>query len=262
MLGTTTALLPTILRGAGFHPHFEGEESFDLTGKKALVVTTSHDLRNQSGKATGVYASEMTIPYYAFLDANMTVDVASIQGGEIPIEPISLKWPVRTEADKRFLKDEDFLNKVENSLLIDDVNFSEYDIVYMAGGWGAAYDLGQSEVLGQKITEAFASGVILGSVCHGVLGFLQAKDTMGNPLVEGRTMTGVTDKQVEELRITETPMHPETELRKLGANFVSDTAMRDFFANYVAIDGNIITGQNQNSGAETAYIMMQLVNGS
>ena len=29
-------------------------------------------------------------------------------------------------------------------------------------------------------------------------------------------MTGVTDKQVEELGISVTPMHPETELRRVG----------------------------------------------
>jgi putative intracellular protease/amidase len=254
------AALPLILQGMGLHPHFEGEEDFDLTGKKALIITTSHDTLDYSGEATGVASSEMTIPYYAFLEAGMTVDLASIQGGEIPIDPTTLAWPIITSYDQRMLQDEDLLDKIENSLLIDDLNFTDYDLVYMAGGWGAAYDLGQSEVLGEKITEAFAHDVILGSVCHGVLGFLQANDTLGNPLVENRTMTGVTDKQLEELGITETPLHPETALRNAGANYVSATAFRDFFANYVAIDGNIVTGQNQNSGAETAYEMMKLVN--
>ena len=254
------AFLPQILQGLGLHPHFKGEEEFDLTGKKALVITTSHDTLDFSGAETGVWASEMTIPYYAFLDANMTVDVASIEGGNIPIDPVSLNWPLKTSSDDRFLKDQDFLSKTENSLLIDNLNFSEYDLVYMAGGWGAAYDLGQSEILGQKITDAYASNVILGSVCHGVLGFLQANDTEGNPLVENRTMTGVTDKQIRELGITGTPLHPETELKNAGANFVSSTAFRDMFANHIAIDGNIVTGQNQNAGAETAYEMMKLVN--
>ena len=151
------------------------------------------------------------------------------------------------------------MDKVENSLKIDGLDFTNYDIVYMAGGWGAAYDLGQSEILGVKITEAFAAGVILGSVCHGVLGFLQANDTDGTSLVEGRTMTGVTDKQVEELRITETPLHPETALREAGADYVSSTARLDIFASYVAIDGTIVTGQNQNDGAEVAYTMMGLL---
>ncbi len=254
------ALLPQILQTLGLHPNFRGEEDFDLTGKKALIITTSHDTLDFSGEATGVYASEMTIPYYAFLDAGMTVDVASIEGGKIPIEPISIRWPFKTSADDRFLNDATFLEKVENSLLIDGLNFSGYDLVFMAGGWGASYDLGQSEILGQKITDAYAHDVIMGSVCHGVLGFLRANDTDGSTLVEGRNMTGVTDKQIDELGITGTPLHPETELRNAGANFVSATAFRDMFANYVAKDGNIVTGQNQNAGAETAYEMMKLVN--
>ena len=50
----------------------------------------------------------------------------------------------------------------------------------------------------------------------------------GSPLVEGMTITAVTDKQVEELRIDITPQHPETELRKLGANFVSRNRLPRF----------------------------------
>ena len=55
---------------------------------RALVITTSHDTLGESGKVTGVFASEMTVPYYEFLDANMQVYVASIKGGEIPFEPM------------------------------------------------------------------------------------------------------------------------------------------------------------------------------
>jgi putative intracellular protease/amidase len=72
-------------------------------------------------------------------------------------------------------------------------------------------------------------------------------------------MTGVTDKQVEELGIGITPQHPETELRAHGANFVSASAFRDFFATHVAIDGNIVTGQNQNSSGETAQRLLAML---
>ncbi len=250
--------LPVLLKAMGLHAPYRGQ-SFDLTGRKALIITTSKDVLGDTGKKTGVYASEMTVPYYEFLDAKMQVDVASINGGEIPIEPISLKWPVATPADKRFLKDADFQKRVKNSLKIDDVNFTRYDIVYMAGGWGAAYDLGTSEVLGRKISEAYSRKIILGSVCHGALGFLQAKDEKGNHLVKGRKMTAVTDKQVKELGIEITPQHPERDLRAAGALFEAKTAFRDMFANHVVIDGTIVTGQNQNAGAETAQKMMDLL---
>jgi putative intracellular protease/amidase len=114
-------------------------------------------------------------------------------------------------------------------------------------------------VLGQKISKVYAAGKILGSVCHGGLGFLLAVDETGKPLVKGRHITAVTDKQVRELRITVTPQHPERELRAAGALFESETAFFDIFANHVVIDGTIVTGQNQNAGAEVAQDMMRLL---
>lgn len=251
-------LLPQILSWIGFHPAYERVE-YDLEGQQALIIATNHDTLGDTGEATGVYGSELTIAYYEFLDAGMTVDIASIEGGLIPFEPVSLRWPLATHADKRYLNDEEAQSKTQNSLKIDDVNFLDYDIIWMAGGWGAAYDLGYSEVLGEKISAAHSEGILLGSVCHGALGFLKATDVDGSPLVEGRTMTAVTDKQVEELGIEITPQHPETELRRLGANFVSGTAFRDFFATYVAVDGNIVTGQNQNSSGETAQTLLRML---
>jgi putative intracellular protease/amidase len=254
------AFLPQIMNLVGFHPPYDRVE-YDLEGKKALVIATNHDTLGdpEDEVATGVYGSELTIPYYEFLDAGMAVDIASIEGGEIPFEPISLRWPLATHADRRYLDDDDAQDKTSNSLKIDDVDFLDYDIIYMAGGWGASYDLGTSEVLGEKISEAHAEGILLGSVCHGVLGFLMAEDVDGSPLVEGRTMTGVTDKQVDELGIGITPMHPETELRRLGADFVAETAFRDFFATLTVVDGNIVTGQNQNSSGETAQTLLRML---
>jgi putative intracellular protease/amidase len=254
------ALLPQILSWIGFHPHYDREE-FDLEGNRALIIATNHDTLGdpEDGVATGVYGSELTVAYYEFLDAGMSVDIASIEGGEIPFEPVSLRWPLATDADRRYLDDEVAQNKTQNSLRIEDLDFTDYDIIWLAGGWGAAYDLGFSELLGEKISEAHAENILLGAVCHGALGFLMATDVDGSPLVEGRTMTAVTDKQVEELGIDITPQHPETELRALGANFVADTAFRDFFATYVAVDGNVVTGQNQNSSGETAQTLLRML---
>jgi putative intracellular protease/amidase len=252
--------LPQIINLIGLHPPYE-RVKYDLKGKKALIIATNHDTLGdpKDGVATGVYGSELTIAYYEFLDAGMTVDIASIKGGKIPFEPVSMRWPLATHDDYRYLDDKDARNKTANSLRIEDVNFLEYDIIFMSGGWGAAYDLGTSKVLGTKISEAHKKDILLGSVCHGVLGFLMAVDVDGTPLVEGRTMTGVTDKQVEELGIGVTPQHPETELRRLKANFVANTAFRDFFATLTVVDGNIVTGQNQNSSGKTAQTLLKML---
>jgi len=249
--------LPAILVAAGINPTYTGTK-YSMPGGRALIITTSHDVLGDTGKPTGVYASEMTVPYYHFLDGGLEVDVASIEGGKIPIEAVSLRWPLLTAEDKRFLKDTDLLGKVDASKLIDDIDFTEYDVIFLAGGWGAAYDLGFSEVLGKKLTEANASGVVFGSVCHGALGFLKAKDVNGRRLGEGRRMTAVTDKQVRELRITMTPQHPERELRAAGALYESAGAFRDMLASHVVVDGNMVTGQNQNDGARTAQLLIEL----
>jgi putative intracellular protease/amidase len=266
-LGATFVLaLPTILHKAGMHPDYHGP-MVELPGKRALVITTSHDVLaapgETEGPATGVVASELTHPYYVFYDGGMQVDVASIKGGRIPVAPDSLSRISATPETTRFLQDSIFKAKVEKSIKIDDVDFTDYDIIFLAGGWGAAYDLGYSPVLAQKISGAYyaASEPVIGGVCHGVLGLINAKDRDGNLLIAGRRMTGVSDKQIKELNIEITPQHPETELRKTGAAYESQTAFRDMFATHVVIDKEkrFVTGQNQNSSTETAHKMMQVI---
>lgn len=252
--------LPVTLRAFGLHPTYRGPVH-TLPGGRALVITTSHATLGSSGKATGVFGSEMTAPYYAFLDAGMQVDVASVLGGEIPIEPDSFRWFLAAPSDKRYLRDPVFQAKAKASIKIDGIDFTGYDIVFMAGGWGAAYDLGTSVVLGEKITQAWAAGKVVGGVCHGPLGLLLATDTSGLPLVKGRRLTAVTDRQVRQLGITLTPQHPERELRAAGALFESASALLEPFADLTVVDGHLVTGQNQNAGVETAQKMLLVAGG-
>ena len=259
--------LPTIVHSLGLHPEYTGETHQLPSGMRALVITTSHGVLNAPGETTGdptcIALSELTHPYYTFLDAGMTVDVASIKGGIIAIDPQTLMFMIRTPEDERYLSDPTLQAKIENSKRIDDIDFSQYDVVFLAGGWGAAYDLGYSPVLGEKISQAYyAEGKpLIGGVCHGVLGFINAKNHAGKPLIAGRRMTGVTDKQIKELGIWVTPQHPETELRKAGVVFEANTAFRDLFATHVVIDDErrFVTGQNQNSGLEAAHTILGII---
>jgi putative intracellular protease/amidase len=45
----------------------------------------------------------------------------------------------------------------------------------------------------------------------------------------------------------------------LGAVFESATKFRDPLANHWVVDGNLVTGQNQNAGPMVAREMMQLL---
>lgn len=250
--------LPKALNAMGLHPDYEIPH-MDLSGHRALIVTTSVDRLAPTNQKTGVASSEMTIPYYAFRDAGMDVELASIEGGQIPIEPGTLRWPVATRSDRRFGKDSKAQQSATSSIPIGDIDVTNYSIVFLAGGWGAAYDFAQSETLGRKVSEAYDSGAVIGGVCHGVLGLLPAQTSNGDSLVSGRRLTGVTNKQIEEIGISFTPMHPERDLRAAGAVFEAEVAFRDFFASHVVVDGRLVTGQNQNSGAETAHRMMETV---
>jgi putative intracellular protease/amidase len=248
-----------LLQQFGVHPKDPAAVALDMRGTKALCIATNHGVLD-IGVATGVFASELSVPYYSFLDAGMQVEVASPLGGIIPVDPLSMKPPIRTPDDDRLIDDESFRTRLMASAAIGDLDFATYDIVYFAGGWGAAFDLGRSAELGRAVSEAWAAGRVIGGICHGPLGLLRARTRSGELLVKGRRITAVTDKQIHELGIDITPLHPETALRRAGARYESRThAVRDFFANHYVADGDLITGQNQNAGPMVARLMMQRV---
>ncbi len=259
--------LPTIFHSLGIHPVYEDARDYSLPGKRALLITTSHGALNTPGETggdpTGVMASEFTIAYYQFLDAGMEVDISSIKGGEIPIDPQTLNRVIRSPEDGRYLQDSVAQAKARNSLKIDALDFTRYDVVWIAGGWGAAYDLGYSDVLRQTVSEAYYSEkeTVIGSVCHGALGLIRARDRDGKLLIAGRKVTGVSDKQIKELGIEVTPLHPETELRKAGGIYSSQEKVMDVFATSTVIDDEkrFVTGQNQNSSHETAQNIMAIL---
>lgn len=266
LAGIFVLALPAIVHKAGLHPEYQGPK-VTLPGKRALIITTSHDVLAAPGEvegpATGVMASELTHPYYVFLDGGMEVDVASIRGGQIPIDPQTLNFVLKSPEDKRYLNDPIAQSKVAHSIAITDVDIDQYDILFLSGGFGAAYDLAQSPELAIKVSESYYGdkNAVIGGVCHGVLGLVNAQDQGGELLIAARRMTGVTNKQIKELGVDITPLHPETELRKAGVLFESQSAFRDFFATHVVVDEEqrFVTGQNQNSGLETAHKMMQII---
>lgn len=245
------------LRALGVHPHDREAQGFELQDYKAICVATNHSVLDV-GVPTGVFGSELTVPYYCFLDAGMQVDIASPRGGVIPVEPLSVKEILRTAEDDRMLGDVEFRCKLTESLAIPQIDLTSYDIIYFAGGWGAAFDLGQSETLGLQVGEAFRAHRVIGGICHGPLGLLQARKRNGELYITGRRLTAVTDRQVQQLGVSITPLHPESALRAAGALYECvHHPVRDFFANHYVADGDLITGQNQNAGPMVARLMMR-----
>ena len=92
--------LPAFLRLLGIHRHYTIPD-FDMKGRRALMICTNHDRMDPKKKPTGAFGSEFTVPYYAFINAGMEVDMASPKGGVIPIQPWSWSWPLACHDDKR-----------------------------------------------------------------------------------------------------------------------------------------------------------------
>jgi len=257
--GTMSRAGRAALRAIGVHPEDPQAVRLDLTGTRALCIATNQGVLDV-GVPTGVFASELTVPYYVFRDAGMRVDVASCRGGIVPVEPLSVKAALRTPGDDRMLGDDALREQLTHSLAIGDLDFASYDVVYLAGGWGAAFDLGQSDELGACMSVAAAAGRVIGGICHGPLGLLKARRADGELLVRGRRLTAVTDAQVRQLGVSITPLHPESALRTAGALYECvHHPVRDFFANHFVADGDLVTGQNQNAGPMVARLMIQRV---
>src|SRR5215510_4530187 len=104
-----------LLQRFGVHPKDADAVVLDMRGDTALCIATNHGVLD-IGVATGVFGSELTVPYYVFLDAGMQVDVASPLGGVIPVDPLSMKETIRTPDDDRLLGDPDFREKLAHSL--------------------------------------------------------------------------------------------------------------------------------------------------
>ena len=247
------------------------ELHYDLPHKRALIIGSNQNRLNRlnkdgsikrKGKKTGVHASELTEAYYAFKDAQMEVDLASIKGGQIPLDPFSLNWITRTKADQRMMKDPGLQDALLQSKSVADLQASDYDLIYLAGGWAAAYDFEQSEALGQFISEAYAQNILLAAVCHGPLGFCSAFKPDGSPLVKDLKMTGVSNRQLKQLMVSHTPKHPEDSLISKGAQY---QAKRHWLSDILSLhieeepEHRIISGQNQKAALEVADRCLQLL---
>jgi putative intracellular protease/amidase len=89
----------------------------------------------------------MTVPYYAPRRKQSSTWRAR-KGGVIPVDPQSLSWP----SDRRDTgsRRPDLRSRLADSHAVGDLDVARYDIVFLAGGWGAAFDLGTSDAVADR----------------------------------------------------------------------------------------------------------------
>jgi putative intracellular protease/amidase len=193
------------------------------------------------GHKTGLWLEEVAVPYYLFREKGFQVILASIKGGEIPIDIASLTGDAYVPAAKKFMEDEYAQSKLQKSIVLADVDFSTVDAIYLAGGHGTCDDFVANATLKHAVETVYAAGKIVAAVCHGPIGLAQCVKPDGTPLVAGKTVTGFTDAEEKAVGLTEkVPFLIETKFKEQGANFVDGY---DWKPN-ICVDGNLFTGQN------------------
>lgn len=224
---------------------------------KIAIVATSHAVMGDGGEPTGVWLEELTTPYYTFRDAGLDVDVYSIAGGAIPIDPRSLKPKGENEASvERYLIDEQAKRAFEATRPVGELQLPSYSTVFLPGGHGTMWDYPTSATLAKIVGTALDEGRIVAAVCHGPAGLVSAKTAAGKPVVEGRKIAAFKDTEEEAAGLTgSVPFLLETRLRDLGADYQSGP---DFQA-FALRDGNLITGQNPASAVLVAQYVVDAI---
>ena len=207
-----------------------------------LIIATAHAALGPTPNATGLWLQELSDPYYEFLDAGANVAVATLPGGNIPIDPHSVGEKGKNPASvERFLADEKASAWLKNATPLSQLKAQGWDIVFVPGGHGAMWELGSSENLGRFLSDVWKNQSVLGSVCHGAAALVNVKDETGAPLVKGRTVNSFTDSEEAAMKLASVVPFPlETKLRELGANFEKG----ENFSAFTVSDGCLVTGQN------------------
>lgn len=226
---------------------------------KVLIILTSHDRIGDSDRKTGIWFEELTTPYYAFLDAGAEVDIASVGGGNVPVDPHSIEEVGRNPASvDRFLADATAMVKIEASPAIGDVATDGYDAVFLPGGHGTMWDMPENATLAALLSDAWAGGKVVAAVCHGPAGLVGVTDESGKPLVAGRVISAFTNEEEEMAGLTkQVPFLLETRICDLGARYESGAAFQPFARR----DGKLVTGQNPQSSGEVARLVLEAARG-
>jgi putative intracellular protease/amidase len=225
---------------------------------KIVIVTTSHTEIPDIDVSTGVWYEELAAPYYAFLDAGIGVTLASIEGGDIPIDGRSLAETPLPETVQRFHDDPDALAAAHGSLPAGAIKADDFDAIFLPGGHGTMWDFPASPTLSTLLASFLNQGKIVAAVCHGAAAFIGVTRQDGSNLIRGRSVTCFSDSEERAVHLDDkVPFLLESRLRDLGAQISTGPD----FAPHIMEDGTLLTGQNpKSSGPLAAHVIATLRN--
>lgn len=222
---------------------------------KILMVLTSHNVLGNTGKPTGFWLEEFTAPYYAFKDAGAEITVASVKGGQPPIDPKSDEPGNQTDSMERFKKDLATQKVLASTVKLSEVTSDGYDAVFYPGGHGPMWDLVEDKNSIALIEEFYNAGKPVAAVCHAP-GVLKNVTYQGQPIVKGKRVSGFANSEEEAVHLTKVvPFLVEDELKRLGGIYEKGPD----WSVYTIVDGRLITGQNPASSGPAAMELVKLL---
>jgi putative intracellular protease/amidase len=235
---------------------------------KRVAIVISNPATSPTTGPVGFWWSELTHSYRLLTEKGYQVEVFSPDGGRCQADAMSdprdaSGYSSTDLITMGFISTPSLAALVERTRSVSEIDAQQLDAIIVAGGQAPMYTFESARQLQQRFVEFFESGKIACALCHGSALLRYARLSNGKPLVEGKTVTGFAN--VEEDFADEAmwsmgllprdkhvmPWRIEDELRRLGANYVRSGRFRGFAIR----DGNLVTGQQNFSGAETAELV-------
>jgi putative intracellular protease/amidase len=235
-----------------------------MEGKKTrriLMVVSSPTISTTTGWSVGFWAAELIHAYKLFLEKGYDVTIASPKGGKVEVDSLSdPRDPSGYSKDVislQFLQDKEFNAFLENTKKVSDLAVNDFDAIVVVGGQGPMFTFKAETGLQDTFLEFYNKGKISAALCHGTSLLLYLKNKDNKPIIQGKKMTGFTNEEEDFAdRVVGKKVMPfriEDEAKKLGADFKKGNA----FEAFATRDGNLITGQQQHSGAEVAKLVIE-----
>ena len=231
--------------------------------KRILMIASNTTTSPTTGWPVGFWWAELTHPFLAFREAGYEIDIASPDGGDLMGDGYS-----DPEDDSQYSADDiislgfktsaKYASLIKNTPRLESLNIEEYDALMLIGGQGPMVTFIDDPRVHDAFARAYEMDKIVCAICHGTCVLLKTRLSTGDLLVRGKTWTGFANseeayaEQAAGTRIQ--PFWIETEAEKIDdTNFIVSKA----FASFAVRDGNLITGQQQNSGRAAAELVIE-----
>jgi putative intracellular protease/amidase len=231
--------------------------------KRVLIVASNPTTSKQTGWPIGFWWAELTHPYWEFIEHGYQVDIASPDGGALQADSWSdprdvSHYSAEDLVSLGFICSPDHAVLVQQTPALADLDLASYDATLFVGGQGPMYTFYNDERVHQLVARSYESQKVTAVVCHATCVLLKTRLSNGQLLVYGKTWTGFANSEEDfaDAYVGQKiqPFRIEDEARKLAdTNFI----VRGRFWPHAVRDGNLITGQQQYSGAAAARLVIE-----